>query len=148
MALTANNTIVIEGQFRGIYEEAVMKDGEAVKPGMMIQLDADGLAIKHADAAKGGEVSIAYEDALQGKTVADAYENGDLVRYVIPFPGERVRVVLKAGENVTKADYLTSNGDGTFAAAGASELRVFKCLEALDLSGMGAVDTLIKARRC
>ena len=62
-------------------------------------------------------------------------------------PGDEFLALLKAGQNVAIDELLVSRGDGTFASASDSgtdeNQAVVKALEALDLSGVGAVNTLV-----
>lgn len=131
--------------FKGRLEEAYAAG--AIKPGHLVKLDSNGELVVHATAGGVGESAFAFEDVLQGKGIDDAYADNDLVRYGLGVPGDVYLIWLKAGENVVKGDHLISAGDGTLKKTTGSPTKVFAvCMEALDLSGGGAVNTLMRAR--
>lgn len=141
------NTILLKGR-DARYDEGRVKAATTIKPGMLIERFTDGTWQPHATAGgtfTGG--AVASEDALQGKTITDNYSGGDLIRLYIPLPGDEVQLILKAGENAAMNSKLSSNGDGTMQVVTGTEGVVFEALEALNLTGGGAVDTFIKARR-
>jgi hypothetical protein len=132
-------------RFSGWREEAVAKASEAIKPGMLVARQADGLLIKHASA--GGRiksVAVAVEDELQGNGVEVTYADGALVQYEIFKPGDKVNVLLAADEVIVAEDELVSSGDGTVKKVGGTPVHgaiKFIAREALDLTD--EEDTLI-----
>lgn len=119
---------------------------EAITPGQLVAMDANGEYVKHASAGSFAETVFAQEDALQGKTIDDAYADGDRVFLLMAQPGDVVYAWLAAGENVTPADFLSSNGDGTLQKATITDVRLAKPLESLDLSESGSVATRLRVR--
>jgi len=103
------NTIRLIGGCR--LEEAPAQ--EAILPGNLISLQADGSVAKNATEGGHCERAVAREDVLQGKTVDDAYAISDVVSYWLPQKGDEVQYILKGGSTVVKGNQLISAGDGT-----------------------------------
>lgn len=124
-----------------------------IKPGMLVKVNSSDNVVVHANEAGDGECLIVREDSYQGNIVDTAYTSGDPVFCGIPAPGCEFQGLLKAGQNVVIGDQLVSAGDGTWKEAQAvdSATSLITVLaiarEAKDLSGIGAVDALIKMRR-
>lgn len=143
-----SNQIHLIGDF--LADEAVAH--AALSPGHLIEMNSDGEVLKHATEGGYAERMVAVEDALQGNTTADAYAAADKVFFNRYYPGAKCQMYLKAGENVAIGDKLISAGDGTLIANGseASGTTVRQIVaiaaEALDLSGSGAVATLMDVR--
>jgi hypothetical protein len=145
--MAANRKIFLSGDPEGRYEEAIVSGGEML-PGMCGELVSDGTLKPNdtAGAAKPQRIVVEQLNTLKGGTVDDAYEVGDLCSFVVPQPGDHFNLLLSAGENVTKGDILISQNDGTFIKdTGTPQRRCWEAQETLDLSGGGAVDTLIAA---
>jgi len=145
----SNNRIQLDGDgYRA--EEAVA--AAIVNPGNIVEKIAAGTVQKHSEEGGYGLVQVAVEDALQGNTDSDAYAAAARVFYHVETPGTRFRALLKAGENVTIGQQLISDGAGRLIAktSRASDEAVKQVMayaeEAEDLSGDGAVDTLISVR--
>lgn len=142
----AANRIQLDGE-SFVLEEAPAH--EALSPGHLIEKNADSEVQLHATEGGFGLVMVAAEDALQGKTTDDAYAAADIVQCHIQRSGTRFQGLLRAGENVAIGDALVSGGDGTFIAAttaSAVDQVMGYAEEALDLTGSGAVDTLVAIR--
>ena len=144
--MSSENRIHLIGDFRR--EEAVAV--AAISPGHLIEEDSAGEFQVHSTEGGYAMRLVAVEDALQGDTIDDAYAADDLVSGNVELPGNEVQMYLAAGENVAIGDNLISAGDGTLIANGseASGVTVRQLIavarEAKDLSGSGAVDTLIR----
>ena len=144
--MSTENQVHLIGDFRR--EEAVAAG--TITPGMLIEEDSAGEFQAHS--TEGGRASLLFAevDALQGNTLDDDYSADDLVSANVELPGNEVQAFLKAGENVSIGDELISAGDGTLIANGSesSGVTVAQIIavarEAEDLSGSGAVDTLIR----
>jgi hypothetical protein len=108
---------------------------DAITPGMLVKMDANGNYIPHNLAAGNAEKMWATEDALQGKTIEDDYAADDRVFLVCTEPGDIIYAILQDGQKVTPADFLTSAGDGTLKKASGANVVVGVPLESLDLSG-------------
>jgi len=121
-----------------------------ISPGMLLTIDSDGAVLAHDTEGGLAGRSFAEVDALQGNTLDDDYSADDLVSINIEMPGSECQAFLKAGENVVIGDKLVSAGDGTLIDANSvsSGVTIVQyiaiALEALDLSGSGAVDTLMR----
>lgn len=144
--MSTENQVHLIGDFRR--EEAPA--ASTITPGMLVEYDSTGDFRAHS--TEGGEALriFAEVDALQGKTLSDDYSADDLVSANVEVPGNEVQAMLKLGENVSIGDELISAGDGTLIQNGSegSGVTVDRVLaiarEALDLSGSGAVDTLMR----
>lgn len=144
--MSTENQVHLIGDFRR--EEAVA--ASAISPGMLIEEDSAGKFKAHATEGGSAVKLFAEVDALQGKTLSDDYAADALVSANVEVSGNEVQAFLKAGENVAKGAKLISAGDGTLIADGSEdsattvEQRIGVAREAKDLSGSGAVDTLIR----
>jgi hypothetical protein len=118
------------------YDEARVKAGVTITPGMLIELDANGEALPHGTAGAVGEGLVAIEDGYIGKTIDDAYAAGELVRYVIARGGVEFNLILVGGANATTASFLTSNGDGKVKVAAGADARAFKSRDTLNLTAL------------
>lgn len=143
--MSTENQIHLIGDFRREEETA----GGTIAPGHLIEQDSTGDVIVHA--TEGGVAGRVFAeiDALQGNTLDDDYSEDDLVALNVEQKGSECQAFLKAGEDVDIGDILISAGDGTLIENGSesSVTTVYDYIaivrEAKDLSGSGAVDTLI-----
>ena len=125
--------------------------GEAnIYPGMLCKVATDDDVELHDTEGGQTECLIALEDSLQGKGVDTAYTTDYPVRLEIFRPGEEFHGLLEAGQNVDIGEPLMSAGNGKFAShtdsGGITDHIVAYAMEAEDLSGSGAEDTLIHMR--
>jgi hypothetical protein len=115
----------------------------------LTEITSAGTVQVHSTEGGRAERRFAEIDALQGRIKTTAYAAAELVAMNIELPGNKCQAFLKAGENVSIGDELISAGDGTLIANGSesSGVTVADVIaiadEALDLSGSGAVDTLM-----
>lgn len=134
----------------GRLEEAVAN--ASIMPGMLLAnsatQDSGGRAkvILHGTAGGPAERNFAIEDALQGRTIADTYVADELVQIINCNSGDVVYGWLAVGENVTTADFLSSNGDGRFQKATGGDTRLAVPLDDLDLSDSDATHTRLRVR--
>lgn len=143
------NTIKIKS-YLDVQEEYVAD--AAIKPGHLVKLDSDGKVT--VTAVNAGQVlpMFAVEDEHRGKTITDAYAQGDPVQCWIPTRGDIVYGILDVGAKVVIGDLIESTDDGTLrklttgSSASDGGAVVGIALEALDLTGSGAVATHIKVR--
>jgi len=144
--MSDENKIHLIGTFR---REEIEAAGD-ISPGHLVEEDSSGTLVVHATEGGIAMRAFAVEDALQGNTLDDDYEDGDLVSVNMELPTNEVQAFLKAGEDVDIGDILISAGDGTLIENGSesSGVTVYDYIavarEAEDLSGSGAVDTLIR----
>jgi len=123
-----------------------------ITPGMLVEIDSSGEFQAHSTEGGDAQLIFAEVDALQGNTLDDDYSADDLVEANIELPGNEVQALLAAGENVDIGDWLISAGDGTLIEEGNEssgvtvKKRIAVALEAEDLSGSDAVDTLIRVQ--
>lgn len=146
------------------YEEGVAKAGEAIMPGMALQVDAtdDGdvqtpeLLKKNATAAGTWDGRICVEDWKQGKGTGDAIADGDIVPCVIIPPGKKFQGRVAANFNAIPSTALKLAADGTFVAQGGAGIIVAYVEDKInwsleDVSGFDANDPraqpLVKMRR-
>ena len=144
--MSTENRIHLIGDFRR--EEALA--AAAISPGHLIEENSAGKFRVHSTEGGRASLLVAVEDALQGNTIDDDYAADDLVSANVELPGNEVQMYLAAGENVAIGAELISAGDGTLIANGSESSGVTVAAivavarEAEDLSGSGAVDTLIR----
>jgi len=119
---------------------------EAITPGMLLELDANGEVVTHITANGPSEKMFALEDALQGNTIADAYADNDLVFCILAAPGDVIYAILELGANVAIGAQLASAGDGTLQAISAGESVVAIALEAVDASSSTLAETIADRR--
>jgi len=144
--VSTENQAHLVGDFRR--EEAVA--AATITPGMLTEETSAGTFQAHSTEGGYAVRLFAEVDALQGNTLTDDYSALDLVSANVELVGNEVQAFLKAGEDVSIGDNLISAGDGTLIAEGSASSGVTvkqiiaKAREAKDLSGSGAVDTLIR----
>ena len=144
------NTIQLEGG--GWTRDEALATAVVIKPGYMVERLAAGTVQAHSTEGGYAEVGIAIEDYLQGKTKTDAYAVSTKIFFNIQRRGTRYQSILKAGETIVIGDELISDGAGRLIKNGSEasgttvEQIIARATEALDLSGSGAVDTLLSVR--
>jgi len=137
--MSTENQVHLIGTFR---REEIVAAG-TISPGHLVEEDSSGTCVVHSTAGGAAQRLIAEIDALQGNTLDDDYSSGDLCSMNVELPGNEVQMFLKAGENVAIGADLESAGDGTLQAV-TTGTPIATAREALDLSGSGAVDTLMR----
>lgn len=137
--MSTENQVHLVGEFRR--EELVA--AAAISPGNLLEITSAGKFQKHSSSGGACLRIFAEIDALQGNTLSNDYSADDIVSANVELPGNEVQAFLKSGENVSIGDELESAGDGTLQALGTGKV-VAVAREAEDLSGSGAVDTLIQ----
>lgn len=144
-------TIVLRGHNH--YDEA--QADEAIKPGQLVRLAADGNLDKEpkakAEAIKGGlavcvEGGVTSDGAGSSKTVVagGTYASGDIIPYYTPVRGDRLNVLVKSGEDIAVGDVLNPEGGGSglvVEAAGADAVYRFEARESS--GGALGADTLL-----
>ncbi len=107
----------------------------AITPGNLIELLSTGKVRKHT--AEGGLTlpMFALEDELQGRDIDTNYAEDAPVQCWIAQRGEEVYALIADGEDVSVADKLASNGDGTLKVVESDDVPIAIALEAIDLSG-------------
>lgn len=141
----ASNTIHLKGP----YQLAEYRAADAITPGMLLEIDSNGEVIPHSTMGGRAQSLFAAEDALQGNTVDTDYSDDDLVACNIETPGNETEAWIAAGEDIDIGDELISEGTGMLIENGSEtsgvtvEQVIATALEAIDLTGSGAVDTKI-----
>ena len=105
----ANKTIILRGphnSFEGIASETVT-------PGHLVEFGGSNDIQKHS--TQGGNVMpmFARENDIVGDDIDTDYSSGENLLYDAVGTGGEVYAWLVDGENVSKGDFLESNGDGT-----------------------------------
>jgi len=137
---------------RGRFDRDECRAAGAISPGHLTEIDSAGEVQVHSTQGGRAGRTFAEIDALQGDTLDDDYAADALVALNIEQEGNETQAFLYAGEKVSIGDELISNGDGTLIANGSEAGGVTvvdiiaEAREAKDLSGSGAVDTLIQVR--
>ena len=133
----------IDLKHSGHCEEIVL--AAAAKPGMRIQLAADGRGTPAGTQGLLGPVRILQEDALQGRTVDDEYAADEIGFVLEPKAGDVNAVLLKAGQSVAVGDLLIVDTDGKYiATTGTPAQTDYEALEGWDDDG---TDVLIRVKR-
>ena len=112
MSATNPKTVKLQVYDHNGYREGVAGE-DNITPGMLLDIDANGDVIKHADEGENVVPYIAVENDYIGDDIDDDYMDEDQVRYHIGITGERYYMWLQDGENVSEGDFLESAGDGT-----------------------------------
>jgi hypothetical protein len=126
----------------------------AITPGMQVYILSTGKVAKHAAAGTPCIRAFALEQGNIGGAVSTDITSGEVCQVWYPRPGDLVACLLAAGENVAIGDKAESGANGTVrkvvadtsvgTVALSAYVGVFE--EAKDLSGSGAVATLVKVR--
>lgn len=136
--------VVLIGNEETYHEERDAAAGTSIYPSNLCATTTDGEVIEHATAGGAWEGLVAKEDYLNGeKTIDSVYTAGEPVMLHRCQKGDLIRLILLAGETVAMTDFLTSDGTGRVKTVTGTDVKLFKPKEALDLSGVGAVDTVI-----
>jgi len=142
MAKTKPTTILLIGEPNRRQREA----DETIKPGNLLQLDADGKVTNHATAQGRHARMVAVESDITGDDLTHDYTSGEVVQVNVFRPGDEALLNLADGENVSIGDYLVSDGAGRVQQAdsnSAGELEgslVGIALEAINLTDSSAAD--------
>jgi len=91
---------------------------------------------------------IVEEDELQGVEIDTAYTSGQLCFMRVAYPGDEFLLLVVAGQNIAKGDYLTPDGTGKWKKVASTEAKVFQASEALNVSASGAADDHVLAEKC
>lgn len=146
--MSTENPVHLIGEFRR--DEA--RAAAAISPGDLIEWTSAGTVQVHSTEGGYALAIFAEVDALQGNTLDDDYSAADLVAMNAEAKGSETQAFLKAGEDVAIGALLISKGDGTLIENGSESSGVTVrqvvavAREALDLSGSGAVDTLMRVQ--
>lgn len=109
--------------------------GEAITPGMLVEIDSAGELIAHGTAAQECQPAFALEFAMTGRSITDAYADGDQVIYGIFADGSEVYAIIADGEDIAVGDKLASDGAGALAEAATTDFVVAEAREAVVTSG-------------
>ena len=118
MAATAPKRIVIESNnIPPMVKEALA--GEAgIGPGDLLEYSISvGTVLRHNTAQgvvapKMVAVEKWWNDDDSNYAIDVDYANGDVLRYIVPLPGDVLYMWLASGENASALAYLVSDGDG------------------------------------
>jgi hypothetical protein len=110
---------------------------EAITPGELVAYDGSGNLILNTEADENVARTFALERDELGNDIDVAYAIGDQVKVGAFHGGQRVYAWLASGENVAKGAYLTGDGAGHLAAAGANP-RIARAVEAVNATAAAA----------
>jgi hypothetical protein len=85
---------------------------EAITPGHLIDFDASGNLVKHAGAGLNAAPMFALERDELGDDITTAYAASDIVKVGHFHKGQRVYALIASGQNISKGEYLESDGAG------------------------------------
>ena len=138
--MAANRTVLLRVSESGLRDEK--RAGVAgIYPGMNVVLQSDNTV--DPGAAAGGVHRIAIENLLQGGTVDTVYAVDDVVFLQQPVPGDRLNLLLTAGQTITRGGGLKFAATGKLVTDGGTGTE-YEAEE--DLSPVGT-DALIACRK-
>ena len=143
----ADNMIQLKGEF----QRKELAAAAGISPGHLVERDSSGEFAVHSTASGPHGSCFAVENELEGSNPDVDYTADERVQVNYQVKGNEVMAILAAVQNVAIGAFLESAGDGTLQAltahasgSGTDRQPVGVALEAVDLSGSGAVDTPIK----
>jgi hypothetical protein len=128
---TTPKTIVLAGCGNRIERVAAA----AIKPGMLVVVDAANKYIPHNASGNVAQPCFALEYDLTGRGIDDDYSIDDQVLAEVLPQGSWVYAVLAAGQTITKGESLSSNGDGRVKSAANTDFFVGTALEDVTTTG-------------
>ena len=132
---TAPRSIILKGNPE-IREGTVATGVTTLKPGMLVDFDANGVKLGTADMAG---FMVAVESDLEGYDIDDTFAAGQSMRYAVLKPGDEAYCYVAVGQDISIGEQVEA-GAGMLvtdsAAAGATVLGIAK--EAVDLTGSPA----------
>lgn len=112
----------------------------AITPGMLVTYDSAGDLIPHGSAGGFTTTAFALSREEMGDDIDTAYAIGDTVKVGVFGRGTRVNALIPSGQNISKGDYLESNGDGMLKVFAAGT----RLARALEDSGAVTVTTRLR----
>ncbi len=106
------------------YKEALANSGvgaQALKPGMLLQLNSDGTVQAHGTAGGNAQARFAMENELMGQGLSGSnyagvpvgYSANDTVLFFVASKGSELQALVAVGAAaIVIGDLLESNGDG------------------------------------
>lgn len=82
-----------------------------------------------------------FEKELEGKEIDTELVAGERAQVWHPLPGDEVYAILADGQNASRGDALTSNGDGTLQVSSTTGAVVAYALEDVDTSASSALES-------
>jgi len=139
------NSVIIKSYVK--IQEEFTATAVAITPGMLVEIDSDGLVQAHSGGTSAGAGQpvlpmVAFEDELQGRGIDTDYAVSTKVQVLIPRRGDIMNMLLADGQTAIIGSFLESNGAGALNVHAADEpsvqqypqLLVGQAIEALDLS--------------
>lgn len=128
-------TVLLSGDPTG--HELVMKAGEAIIPGMLVETHTDGTLKKHAVDDGPAARRFAREADYVGYGIDRVYLDGERVPIWACEGTEWIYAWLANNENVAIGAYLSSAGNGALEAVGTAGYVVARALEAVNNTSGG-----------
>ena len=97
------NTIRVKCYNNVFYE---YESASTIKPGYICKLNSSLKLTLHG--SEPGIIMVAVEDSLQGKTINDDYASGDVVKVVVPSPGDII--AMRCSSAVAAGDPVVPDG--------------------------------------
>lgn len=98
--------------------------GEAIKPGLLVEEQADGTVDMYDTVDGDAPLEFALENIQAGKGIDDNYAEGDSVEIMQAVPGDYVQCWLVTGTNYAKGTLLAAGTAGQLQTAGGSTKRI------------------------
>lgn len=108
----ASRKVILKGS--GIRKED--DAGGTITPGMLLNYDSNGDVIAHENAGQNAVPDFAVEEDFLGTDIDSTYASSDRVQHDVCFTGMEVNAFLIDPENVSKGDFLESDGAGNLRA--------------------------------
>jgi len=141
--VSTSNEILLKGEYHP-YEEAKIKSGQTIKPGMAVDLDSSGLIIVPAASGKAIPKRVMLINTWTGKTKTDAWTAEELAKYIVPKPGSLINLLCLSGETINIGTQVIINTAGKGIATTGSPAQTFG--ESEEAGGTLTADTFLAVR--
>lgn len=128
--MSSRNTIILKGEPIQTEEHAAL--AADITPGMLVELDTNGLVIPHATSGGPAARWFAMERMEMNQGIDDEYDANDQVKIASCFPGMEVSALIPSGSNIAIDTPLKSNGAGYLIAQGGTGTIVARSREAVN----------------
>ena len=128
--MSSRNTIILKGEPIQTEEHAALAAN--ITPGMLVELDSNGLVIPHGTSGGPAACWFAMERMEMNQGIDDEYDADDQVKIAACFPGMEVSALIPSGSNIAIDTPLKSNGAGYLIAQGGTGTIVARSREAVN----------------
>jgi len=138
----ARNTILLRGQAR---EEGRIVETATITPGMLVQLEATGEAIRHAvDGGQAFPIFAKENHENDGAGIDTVIADADSITLLFPEQGAKINAFTT--DTIAEAEFVCSDGVGGVRLADSGDYVIGVAAAASDLSGsVGRVEIYVAA---